>query len=54
MEIEPMSATTFVALLSYVAAASALSVSAVLGLQAAQFAPLLTGKFISLIKRRNV
>jgi hypothetical protein len=54
VEITPMDPTTFTALLSYVAAASALAVAAVLGIQAAQFAPLLVGKFVALVRRRNV
>ncbi len=54
MEITPLDSQTFTALLTYVAGASALAVSAVLGIQAAQFAPALVGKFIGLVRRRNI
>lgn len=54
MEIAPMDPETFVALLTYVAGASGLAIAAVLGIQSAQFAPLLVGKFISLVRRKNI
>lgn len=54
MEITALSADTFTALLTYVAGASGLATAAVLGIQAATFAPALVGKFIGLVRRKNV
>ncbi len=54
MEITPLDPTTFTALLTYVAGASVLATAAVLGIQAAKWAPSLVGMFIGLVRRKNV
>ncbi len=54
MEITPMDPTTFAALLTYIGAAAALATTAVLGIQAAYWAPKLVGRFIRLVARGNV
>lgn len=52
--ITPMDPETFAALISYVAAGSALATAAILGLRGSFFAPMAVGKLISLVTRRNV